>query len=183
MRVYVQWTHATPRDWVVLDVASGPNRRAWERLPSKPQPSGTELIDDAPGWVHSLNVQGVTFSGDDHYAVEPISGGLRVTTWNDDPVDYPVGTRSAKVYEFLSPAPDARFGGQLNTRQTLTVFDERSPSPWEGVEASGGPVVVRPWSEFVPPAASVTRHGIWLPDVLNEQHRAVQSPHGWPEWL
>jgi len=129
----------------------------------------------------ALNVQGIEFIGADHYAVEPLADGLRVTMWDDDPVDFPPGTRSARVWTLRDPAPDARVGGQANTRQSLTVYDEASPSRWTGVSASDGPVIVRPWSEFVPPAAA--RHGIWVDESLLAAHRASRTSHDWREWI
>ena len=182
MRVYVQWTKLNPEDWVELDVRNtGPFRKAWENLPAKPLPVGGESIDNAPGWITCLNVQGIEFTGADHYAVEPLVDGLRVTMWDDDPVDFPPGTRSARAWELRAPAADARFGGQLNTRQSLTVYDEATPSRWEGVTTTDGPVVVRPWSEFVPPATA--RHGIWIDEPLLDAHRAIRTSHDWREWI
>lgn len=187
MRVLVQWTKANPEDWVELDIRDTPQlRRAWERLSSKPEPQGGEAIDNNPGWIFDINVQGVLFAGHDHYSVGLITSpefGIRVTVWNDDPEDYPPGERYAQVFEFFEPAPDPRYGGQVNTRQRLTVYDERIPSPWEGTKTSMGPVTVRPWSEFVPPSNALTRHGIWVDDSLLDQHKAVRSSRGWRDWV
>ena len=181
MRVFVQWTLATPTDWIELDIRnSGPFRRAWENLPSKPEPVGGEAINNTPGWLYDLNVQGVEFAGADHYTLRPTDTGVEVTTWNDDPTDWPVGTRNAAVWTFRPLRPDPRYGGQLNTDQSLTVYDERDPSPFVGQSTTGGPVIVRPWSEFVVPATKAI-HGIWVPDALAASHRAARSLRGWRE--
>lgn len=189
MKVLIQWTLADPTDWIEVDLRDTPQlRRAWERLAKKAEPVGGEIIDDTPGWVFGLNIQGVEFGGDDHYAAElltsdPRGFGLRITCWNDDPTDWPVGTRHAKVWEFFDPAPDSNLGGAANTRQYLTVYDERDPSPYSGRSTTGGPVVILPWAQFVTPSATLTRHGIWVSDALFDQHVAIRRRHSWREWI
>ena len=173
MRVLVQWTKLNPEDWVELDVRNtGPFRKAWENLPAKPLPAGGEAIDNALGWVFDINVQGIHFGGSDHYAVEPTAGGVRVTTWNDDSEDYPPGTRFATRWDLLDPALDPAVG-QVNTRQTRTMWHEDQTRFPDAL----------PWSQFVPPPAAVTRHGIWLPEALMNQHLAARQSHGWREWI
>lgn len=181
MKVLIQWTKANPEDWIEVDVRnSGPFRRAWENLPAKPLPVGGEAIDNAPGWLFTINVQGVDFSGFDHLTGRPTDTGVEVTAWNDDPDDYPPGERFAQVWDFRPLRADPRYGGALNTEQYLTVYDERVPSPFTGQVTSGGPVVVRPWSEFVIPTTR-TIHGIWVSDELAASHRNVRSSRGWRE--
>ena len=178
MRAYLQWTLATPADWVPLDITRTAD---WRGLPKKAEPVGGEVIDQTPGWVYDLNVQGVLMGGFDHYSVTPSGAGLRVTVWNDDPVDYPVGTRWAMTWTLQLPTLDARIG-RVNTRQTLVVHDEAVPSRWEGKAASGGPVTVLPWSSFVAPAANMTRHGIWVPEAEKPAYIAARTSRGWEEW-
>jgi hypothetical protein len=183
--VLVQWATDPPANWQSVNVdATGSASRAWRNLPSKPVPTGGETINAQTGWVYDLNVQGVTFAGYDHYAVEPVDQGVRVTVWNDDPEDWPAGTRNAAVWTMLTPAMDARYG-QFNTRQGLTRYLEQgAPAQYFlPAEASLGPVVVRPWSEFSPPAANITRHGIWLSDELAANHVAAQALRGWRDWV
>lgn len=181
MKVLLQWTKANPEDWVEIDLrGSGPLRRAWENLPAKPLPVGGEVIDNTLGWLYNVNVQGVEFAGFDHYTGRPIDTGVEITAWNDDPEDYPPGQRFAHVWTFRALRPDPRYGGQLNTDQSLTVYDERDPSPFVGQSTSGGPVIVRPWSEFVIPGTRII-HGIWVNDELAAAHRNVKSLRGWRE--
>ena len=173
MRLLVQWTRAQPGDWEEIEVDDSPvRRRAWERLPALPEPVGGEVIGSAPGWIFDINCQGIHFGGADHYAVEPIAGGLRITTWNDDPVDYPPGTRFAIRWELLDPDFDPAVG-QVNTRQTRTMWHE---------DEARYPFAL-PWSTFVPPPAAATRHGIWVPDALRDEHLAARGVHGWREWI
>ncbi len=178
MRLYLQWTLATPQDWLALDLdTSGPLRRVWEKLPAKAEPVGGEIIDNLPGWGFDLNVQGVTFGGHDHYTVRPIAGGLEVTVWDDDPAEFPPGQREAQVWTFLDPAPDPAFGGAVNTRQSRVVYTEQP-----GKHAPDARTTIRPWSQFVIPT-SLVLHGIWVTDALLNQHVAVRQPHGWREWV
>ena len=187
MKVLLQWTKANPDEWLELDIRDTPQtRRTWERLAKKPEPVGGEVIDNNPGWVFDLNIQGVEFFGNDHYAAELVTSpefGIRVTVWNDDPDDFPPGERFAMVWTFFEPAPDPRYGGLVNTRQTMVAYDERNPSPFEGQSTTLGPVEVRPWSEFTPPATAITRHGVWVSDTLKSQHFAARSKRVWREWI
>ena len=82
MKIYVQWTLANPQDWSPVEVVKDPD---WRTLPKKNEPVGGEVIDDNPGWVYALNVQGVRFSSFDHYSVRfaPLENALLVTVWND----------------------------------------------------------------------------------------------------
>lgn len=178
MRVLIQWTRANPTDWEVLEMTSNTQ---WRQQPKKAEPVGGEVIDNTPGWVYGLNVQGIDFSGYDHYAVAMNGAGLDVTIWNDDPADH-AGEFRAMVWTLLLPTYDARVG-EINTRQSLTVYEQISPSPWEGVTASSGPVTVLPWTDFSPPQANMTRHGIWVSDTLAAAHRAARSLRGWREWI
>lgn len=175
MKLLVQWTLAQPAGWVELEVRDTPQlRRVWERLPQRPEPVGSEVLDNSPGWIFDLNCQGIHFGGSDHYAVEPVSGGLRVTTWNDDPEEYPVGSRTATVWTLLDPAPDPAFGGVMNTRQTREFYAD---------DLVRWPTAL-PYAAFVPPPPVATRHGIWVSDVLRDQHLTVRGPtRGWREWI
>lgn len=179
MRVLIQHARRNPRDWEAVDSTD------WGRLPARPLPSVVGGQDDEPGWVMRLNVQGVSFVGYDHYAVEPLPDrACRVTVWKDDPDDLPtdaLGEFYARVWTFLPLAPDARIGGRYNTRQSqvvyagprLTRFYEDNPTE---------NTVVRSWGEFAPPPDAVVRHGVWVPDELMSAHDAALSHRGWREW-
>lgn len=187
MRVIVQWTLADPtQPPVELDLTtSGRGARAWRDLAAKREPTGADTIDSTPGWVFSINVQGVIFAGFDHYGAEPIAGGgLRVYGWCDDPEDFPVGERFAEVWEFRDPAHDPRVG-KVNTRQKKTIYADDVTYPlFVGQVAADGPVAVLPWAEFVPPPAALTRHGVWVRDAaLYDAHLAAIPRNGWREWV
>jgi hypothetical protein len=184
MLVLVQWTRANPTDWEPVEVTRDPD---WRTLPKKAEPVGGEVIDDTPGWVYALNVQGVTFAGFDHYSVRfnSLESGVYVTVWNDDPVDYqPIDFRAAE-WSFLIPGADPAINGRMNTRQRLTVWsdDPEYRARMAEVRASDGAVVVNPWAAFRAPQENMTRHGIYVPDALSDAHQAAQSPHGWREWV
>lgn len=177
MKILVQWTKLNPEGWVELDLRDTPQlRRAWERLAKKAEPTGGETLDNTEGWIFDINVQGIHFGGSDHYAVELLTTpefGLRITTWNDDPVDWPVGTRIATRWTLLEPAFDPAVG-QVNTRQTREFWADdlvRWPQ-------------AMPYSLFVPPPAAITRHGIWVTQQKLEEHIAVRgTSRGWREWI
>ena len=113
----------------------------------------------------SLNVQGVIFSAD-HYHVQSLpDGGIRVTTWNDDPDDFPDGDFTALIADFLPPALDLALGGRTNTRQTFTTF--------RGAD----------YANFVEPDEADVRHGVWVEDTKLLEHDKIRSPHDWREWI
>ena len=187
----MQWTKATPADWEPLDLdTSTARRRTWERLPKKAEPSGGETIDDSPGWVYALNCQGMVFNSNDHYAAEPLAdGSVRVTVWNDDLLDHPIGQRIAHVWTFH---PVGSHPVYPDTWQELTIYAEPLKramlppaielGPGDATRYPPNRAVFRDWLEFQKPAASVTRHGISVPDDLHSQHVAMRSSRGWQEW-
>lgn len=175
MRLLVQWTLKSPSNWALLDSA------AWAGLPKLPEPATGKTGDNnvKPGWVFDLNVQGVRFSGNDHYAVEDAGGGaVRVTVWNDDPDDWPEGTKYARVWTLLPLAPDAKLGGAINTRQSQVIYAQ---------DAAKFPAAL-PWEDFLPVrdailAAGLERHGIWVSDTKSQEHVAAQESWGWRHWV
>ena len=192
--VSVQWTLATPQDWQSIDVtATGPGATRWKNLPKKNLPVGGELIDLSPGWVFALSVDGLVFQGFDHYAVDFTGSGsnriLRVFGWMTDVDDFTdpqaLGYRWGEVWTVGAHRPDPRFGGRENTYQTKTVYAENTAdmARFFPQETSGGTVTLRPWAEFPTPAADITRHGIWVPDLLFAQHHAVRTRPDWKVWV
>lgn len=156
MKVLLQWTQADPADYVVVDSS------AWAALSRKPLPVGGEILDNAPGWIFDVCVQGISFGGADHYCVEDLadgSGGVRVTRWWDDPDDGPPGLFWAEVWTLLPLAHDRRLGGAINTRQRCVIYaaaDQMARFD-QNVEKTD----FRPWEKFVPPVDPI--HGIWRP--------------------
>ncbi len=181
MRVYIQWAKADPGDYVSLDLTRIQQVRS---LPKKPVPTGQPTLDNNEGWLADVLVQGVSFSGVDHLSCAfPSDGSFEVMAWNDDPEDYPDGPEGY-VWRFFNPTLDPRYG-EVNTRQLLTVYTSVPAliANWTGQSTSGGPVTVRPWSEFVIPPSNVTFHGVWQTDPLFELHRQRRTPHSWREWI
>ena len=116
MKLLLQWSLANPRNWVEVDSA------AWTSLPKKAIPVGGETLDDQPGWLHQVNVQGICLTAD-HYAVEHVSAEeINLYSWNDDEEDYPTGWKYAHVWNIKSLAPDPSQGGAFNTRQIHTIY-------------------------------------------------------------
>lgn len=178
MRVCYQPTLAAPTDWFETD------SREWHKIAKKGIPVGGETIDGAPGWIHRGCVQGVEFAGD-HHAIEHLpNNGLRYYLWNDDPIDYPPGERFAEVWTFKTLAPDSRFNGALNTRQSRVIYADKGGRLWK-VFVANGPVentTLLDWSLFPKPNEAITRHGIMVSDKLNEEHGKRYVPQGWRTW-
>jgi hypothetical protein len=179
LKIYVQWALRNVRDYQLRDSSE------WSSLPFKadPQlsgPTGDSLLDNAPGWLAGVGIQGIDFSGYDHTVVEDLqdgSGGILVSVWQDNLTTNPPGSRFAQVWTILPLAPDDRFGGALNTRQTQVIYTEGAipPMPWpQGT-------VYAAWSGFSAPLA-LARHGIWLSDAKYTQLVAARSSRGWREW-
>lgn len=179
MIIYLQWAMAVPEDWTAVDVTNNSQIR---RAAKKAEPTGNETLDNNPGWLFGANCQGIDFSGHDHTAIETLQGnGLRITVWNDDPEDFPPGTRFAIRWDLFPPAGDSSIGGRLNTVQFRTLWGE-SQSDAVLIATPSSPML--PWSEFVLPPANQTFHGIWVTDpVIFEQHLSIRSLHGWKEWI
>lgn len=173
MRVLVQWSTSRPGDWEEVD------SKDFHLLPSRPVPTGTERLDGERGWITALNVQGVTFEGCDHYAVEDLpNGACRVYAWRDDQEDATLPLGHVWTFYPLSQDPDS--GGGWNTRQFSDVYlpdESRSRWPTERQRTT-----FRPLHKFEPPPGPISRHGIWMPDGLNEAHLLAQTKRGWREW-
>ena len=109
MKLLVQWATKHPLGWVELDSAD------WSALAKKPVPVGGEEIDDEPGWLSNVCVQGQCTGSADHVAVEHLGDSVRVTSWLDDPEDYEPGEFFARVITFHPLKPDPALGGAINT--------------------------------------------------------------------
>ena len=173
MKVLVQWATAIPADWVAIDSAD------WAGLPAKPEPVGGEIIDDTPGWICQICVQGMSFTGD-HYAVlhDVPAGGCTVYCWSDDPGDFQPGEYFGHVTTFLPLAPDVKFKGAYNTRQTRQFFGGAAKLM---VYADSG-IEALPFDLFVKPGRKIIRHGIWTTADLDARLKAAQGPTNWRGW-
>jgi len=168
MKIFVQWSTLTPEDWQEIDSSE------WSSLPQGPVPDNHTLSNEKL-WIHAVNVQGIVFMGYDHYAVEE---GLKVTVWNDDPTDWG-GDFHAFEWFILEPALDPKIG-KINTRQSFNVYIE-NPNRIKFYDVRECNAIYE-WKDFIYPSITNTRHGIWVPDELNEAHKSIQAVHGWREW-
>ena len=182
MKTLLQWARLDATDWIPLDLEIVPT--AWRNLPTRPEPAPGQLggTNNVLGWINNLMVQGVRFNGADHYAVEQVTVGLelgvRVTVWNDDPDDWPVGQRHARVWTFLPLTADPNLGGAINTRQTQILYAEGE----RFLRIPPQNTTVLPWVSFIPPDTTITRHGVLLTDAKYAEHLAAQTEWGWRHW-
>lgn len=163
MRVLYQPTQSTPGDWV------GTDSRRWAGLGSIK--------------CHAVNVQGNVFEGADHYAVRELSGGaVQVAVWHDDPADWPIGTRWARVVTTRSLASDSRpeYGGAFNTHCTQDIYAD-DEAMFRRIYADNDRVTVHPWSDF-DPRWPAPLDGQWVTDPAHEAHQGSRSVRGWREW-
>jgi len=170
MRILYQWATVSPSDWSEVDSAD------WASLPVRGLPVLEVGANSTPGWVNAINVQGVSFEAD-HYAVEDIPNGCKVTVWNDDLTDRPATEFYAAEWTFLTLAPDETVGGLYNTRQSQVVY------VGSGLSIESSPDrMVKPWAEFILPDSSLIRHGIWMSDIDFALTVESRTPKGWREW-
>ena len=165
MKVLYQWATVPPSDWQEIDSAD------WASLPVRTLPVLEVGFNSMLGWINAINVQGVLFEAD-HYAVEDIPDGCKVTIWNDDLGDRETSGFYAAEWTFLTLAPDESVGGLYNTRQSRVVYTDMSVSGQ----------IVKPWAEFTPPDESLVRHGIWMSDADFARTVGERSVRGWREW-
>lgn len=172
MIIYVQWAKLTAEDWFAWDVTRDQDVR---RAAKKAAPNDQSALDDNPGWVCGANCQGIDFTGWDHIAVQVVDGGgLRITGWQDDPDDWPPGTRHAVEWTLMPLAPDPAIGGRLNTVQSRRVWAEQDVAHLFPDSL--------PWEQFVLPPANQTFHGIWMSDEKFVEHVQARTVRSWHEW-
>ena len=173
MKVLVQDTLASPGEWRTL------NSAAWVELAKKPEPVGGEIIDDQPGWIYAINVQGVKFIGDYIVVLDRPDGGCEVIAANVDPGDWAPPDMYVQHWTFLPLVPDPLLGGAINTRQSRIVYaGSRAKAKFKGTQNT----TVLPFGQFVRPTEGLVRYGIWLTNALSDAHVAARSIKGWRDW-
>lgn len=181
MRIFVQYARQTPQDWLSIDPHANPN--AWRNVPKKPKPNPPGQpanLNNQNGWISDLNVQGVQFAGADAYAIEPLAdGAVRITVIHED---VPPGDEQAAVWTIAPLAPDPRFGGRLNTRQSCVRYLGPAALTRFGSETVENTTVL-PWSAFVRPDESLIRYGVLMTDQQFAAHGARQTFHPWTDWM
>ncbi len=159
MKILVQWTKATPEDWIELDSSE------WDSLIvpfAKAEPRGGENVNSQPGYIYAVNVQGMVSGSADHYHIEHLGvAGCRLTMWADDVEDGDAPW--AKVWTFAPLVTDEKTRGGFNTEiEQEDFFGDK-------------------YQRFIPPTENVV-HGIWVSDELDATHETVRSVRSWREW-
>jgi hypothetical protein len=183
VKVLYQWALKDPTQWQQIDVSQ------WASLPKRPIPKPGELgaKTNQPGWIFNVCVQGITFAGYDHIAIEPINIGLdegvKVTAWNDDPDEFILGERNASVWTILPITSDPQLGMAINTRQSCIKYLEGNAYN-QALANTVQNTTVRPWDDFIPPPETITQHGIWIENTKMAEHlnHAPQSEWSWMHW-
>jgi hypothetical protein len=179
MNVWVQYARRNPGDYQAMGSSE------WATSPAKLDagriaPAGLADLNQQPGWVISLGVQGVAFE-EDHVAVEELasaSGAICITAWSDNPAYVALGRRTAQVWTVRPLNPDARFGGALNTSQSRTIYAASAAyAEWQAIMPIEN-TTLDTWESFTPPAASLVRHGVWLSDAAWQAHIDARTDHG-----
>lgn len=143
----------------------------WAATPQKPEPAldrtpifddrgfvtgftGPEsVIDDEPGWVNRIIVDGIGVSGHDHVAID----GSDFWYWKDDPGDYQ--SEQFRAYRW-------RLGGEPKvTVYVADQFEQVERDRWDSAN-------VFPFAAFERPRPESIRHCIWaLQDVAERLER------------
>ena len=170
MLISIQWATATPADWIDYEIASKADIRA---LPRKPVPVGGEVLDDEPGWVARLCVQGVVFGGYDHISLDiaPALGVLKVAGWQDDPDDFATEECWHTDWQFAIVTDEYGRG------QNREVYAQKNA----GVPIDQGKRG-RAWADRPTYPLNQTLHGIWVPDELWRAHVEALSPRTLDDW-
>jgi len=183
MKILAQWAKRTPGDWEEIDSAD------WFAKAKKPLPpsAGTRIpasaLDNAAGWINALNVQGVIYTGYDHYAVSDLpDGAIKVTAWKDDPAYYTAADLFAIETIFRPLAPDPEMGDAINTNQSTVVYTGAKSREWFDAVGPLNKTEIKDYADFVKPSAGKIRHGIYIEDAHFEAHRSSLSKKSWRDW-
>lgn len=175
MKILVQWGTTDPRSWSEYDSSD------WARLPRRPEPKSDTVVPADEGYGVAFNVQGVVFAGD-RLGMVPLPDGLGVEVhevW-DDPEDYAVGWRHARVWTIPHLGPDPLRNGAINTRLTQTIYAGADVAAMMRYMKATN---IHPWEEYTPLPDAAYIHGLWLPNDLYQAHAALHVTRGWREWV
>ena len=194
--VLIQWATATANDSVPYTFLNMSDVRA---TPKKPVPSDSPLIDDEPGWIAALTIQGVTLTAD-HIGFDlDGQGRLVVGKWNDDAADWPPFAGSGFGWLYTFDALDPVTG---QPRQTVTKYADttvlQAALDYDTANGTNDYVwcqrwlddpTVQPWAQFPENIGggfgkNNTIHGVWLSDEQMAALNAARTPHGYrdPVW-
>ena len=164
-KVCVQFVTDTPGDWVEYD------SDYWGQVPPLP--------------VNAICIQGVTFSGYDHYTVVSYTGGgCRAICWKDDTHDYLPGMYQARIFNFPPYGPEEWRRGAINPRQTSEVYAGAELMAYYTALGDKAPVTrqVFTYNQFIIPAGANILHGKWVTDPMFEALYQSRRHVGWRDW-
>lgn len=183
MKIWIQWAMANPQDYVMYDLGSN-NPNVIRDIPSKPEPpggQGTVTLDNTPGWVASINVQGVIFSGYEHYgmAYNRQSRTCTIGAWNDEVADNPDGPYMT-AWSFEFPRNDPKLNS-INTVQSSALYVETGSGYAIWLDSHNIPWL--PWEQRPTFNSLAVRHCPWLSDAQYQAHAENRNEHVWDEWI
>lgn len=181
--MYVQWATNPAQDWVELDT------KDWLLTPKLPIPDGSETLDSTLGWIFRINIQGVVFSGYDHYAVEDRGNHVLVHAWNSDLEDYDHEDLYASSWEFYEIRDEIYadnrgfIKNRWNTNQNREIFGNSGFIQKMPKEIRS--LVQRSHDDFaqirLPDVR--TRHGVWVHEQSVFNTLGSFKPNGWRDWI
>jgi hypothetical protein len=172
MKALIQWATKKVEDWYEVNTSDLPS------MPIKDDPGPQDNLDNKPGWINAVNIQGVLIAGYDHYnfqwGTDAEGEWVKVTSWTVEDLTVPEASKKALVSIFRSIRRDQY--GSWNTSQNFESY---------GYEIPNFSISNREyfsWDSFIEPTDGVTFHGKQLTDIEYAERKSIQSHHGWREW-
>jgi hypothetical protein len=133
--ISVQWAVKNPQKFQpVTD---------WKSIAKKIDPKGLKglVVDDTFGWIAAIKIGDRIIFACDHYAITTTNGVITSYCWRDDKRWYAIF--GAEVCTYSKVVQCIYYGGGWKSNK------ETDPG-------------ALPWSSFIPPAETLTRHGKYV---------------------
>ena len=136
--------------------------------------------------IHTVNIQGVTFSSFDEYAVEEVTEGLKLYCWHGPRFDYDNQTvltgNHGHIWTFRPLFKDPLHGGAYNTNQTHETYFEPDDRSFNLPLAQNE--TRREWDDFDMPKSKFVKTGVSShdDDAIYESARLNNRIEGWRGW-
>ena len=199
----IQWTTDPATRWQQIRIEDWPRVADRGEPPIDREPildgdgrvigfTGTEVvIDETPGWIYRVDLQGFIFSGD-HISVESFASHVEITKWNNDPNEPIIFTEpsNATIHRFYPEIIERTF--RIDDRRTMKLkgfkheidiyVTSGNISSVDAPYCTGGQANVFDYATFIEPSGNITRHGIWITNDLLDIHNIYKASR-WENWL